>query len=142
LLQDYDYCPAARDAVWRHIVANGTLEGSAIDREDMGDAEMVYIESLAPVPLDSDAWDRDAGVLFDVAMLAEGNHPWPIPTTGDDDREAFDRAMDALEDFPAPVAGGAPFEPSPADLEDYHRWSEGLDRRREEDGRNPLYGYE
>ena len=37
-----------------------------------------------------------------------------------------------------PLAGGAPYEPTAEDLDDYRRWAEDLDRRRDE----CPYGYE
>jgi hypothetical protein len=124
LLKDYGYTPHARDAVWKHIVATGTLEGSAIEREDMVDAENVFLESLPAVSLDSEAWDRDTAVTFDSELLWRNEHPWPIPAVSDDDR-SFDAAMAAMEDLPAPIAGGAPrFEPTAEDLDWYRAQEE------------------
>jgi hypothetical protein len=139
VLRDRTYCPKARDQVVRWAIAEGTPTGCPyLDHEDEDAATEAFIAGMEAVSLDSDAWDRDTSVLFDVAMLAEGNHPFPLPHEGDDDRD-FDAAMAALEDLPLPISGGSPeaFEPSEADWADYHRWSEDLERR---DG--ALYGYE
>jgi hypothetical protein len=111
LLRDYDYTPHARDRVVLWIRAHGTPTGCPeLDREDEADAEMVFVAELEEVPFDSEAWDRDTGVLFDAAMLADGTHPWPIPAVGHDDREAFAEAMDAYDRAHPWPTGPGPLE--------------------------------
>jgi hypothetical protein len=64
--------------------ANGTPTGCPeLDREDEHDAEMVFIEGLEPVSFESEAWDRDRGVLFDAELLSLEQHPWPVPASDD-----------------------------------------------------------
>ena len=80
LLDDYHYSPHCRGRILAYTAAHGTPTGCPeLDREDEPDAEMVFVESLEPVDLTSEAWDRDRGVLFDAEMLATESHPWPIP---------------------------------------------------------------
>jgi hypothetical protein len=141
LLDDYHYSPHARDRIVRYTIAHGTPSGCPeLDREDESDACLVFESELEPVPYDSPAWERDTSVILDAAMLADGSHPFPIPTVGDDDRtEPDDFAAAALEDLDImPISGGAPdgdeaepFEPTAEDLADFGKWSEELDRRRE-----------
>jgi hypothetical protein len=130
-LRDHHYSAHAADRILGHVAATGCLASAAyLDREDEAEASEVFIGALPAVELDAEAWDRE-DVFLDAGLLADGRHPWPIPAVGDDDRE-FDAAMDALEDLPLPISGGAPEpEPSPEDLADYARWSEDLDRRRD-----------
>jgi hypothetical protein len=132
-LRDRHYSAHAADSILGHVAATGCLASAAyLDREDEAEASEVFIDALPEVAGDGPAWDRE-DVFLDAEMLAAGNHPWPIPAAGDDDRagpDDFDRAMMALEDLPLPISGGAP-EPSPEDLADYHAWSEDLDRRRD-----------
>jgi hypothetical protein len=132
LLDDYHYSPHARDAIVRHITATGCVtDAPGLDREDQADAEAVFVAELEPVPLSSDAWDRDTGVLFDAELLVTG-HPWPYgPQVGDDDRD-FDAAMAALEDLPTangwtplpPISGGAPLN---GDRDDFEAWLSQVD---------------
>jgi hypothetical protein len=101
-LSDHHYSIYAVEEIVGHVAAHGTLEGSGIEPEDEGEATEVFVDALPEVPFDSPAWDRDTGVLFDAAMLAGGNHPWPIPTLGDDDRTVppdADLVPPELEDF-------------------------------------------
>jgi hypothetical protein len=151
VLEDLGYSLHARDLAIRHAAATGCLVGSAIDPEDEGAATEAFIDALPEVPLDSPLWD-DPGVLLDAEMLASGSHPFPILAEGDDDRTApddFDHAMAALEDLPLPIAGGAPepYQPTEEDLQDYDRWLQDLERRRDRERtesiaavRKALYG--
>jgi hypothetical protein len=144
-LLEQRYSSHAIGRIESFVAVHGTLAGSMIEPEDEAEAEAVFVDALPAVPLDSDAWDRDQAVTFDAVMLAAGNHPWPTPAVGDDDRAApsdFDAAMDSLEDLPAPVCGGAPrYEPTPEDWASLRAWSEDLDRRRDA-ADSPMWGYE
>jgi hypothetical protein len=130
-LLDHSYSSHAIGRIEAHVATTGTLAGSMIEPEDEAGAEEAFTAALPAVDLDSDAWDRDTGVLFDVAMLAEGNHPWPIVGGPDDDRD-FDAAMAALEDLPTangwtplpPVSGGAPLD---GDRADFESWLDSVD---------------
>jgi hypothetical protein len=128
LLDEYGYSPTIRESICRYTAANGTPTGApGLDPEDEHDAELVFVAELEPVPFDSPAWDRDTSVILDAGMLADGTHPFPIPTVGDDDRaEPDDFAAAALEDLTLPpVCGGGPdddgpeFIPTESDWEDY-----------------------
>lgn len=159
LLSDYHYSPRGRAEVLEYVAREGTTAGCpSLDPEDHHDAEMVLEESFAEVPFDSPAWDRHQDVLFDAEMLADGNHPWPIPVVSDDDdrtdpedeifgtppipADLCDRFRDPhdwpdTDEWPAvpPICGGAPepepepFTPSDEDWEDYRRWAEEYERR-------------
>jgi hypothetical protein len=121
LLDEYGYSAFAKARIWAWTVANGTPTGCRyLDREDESDATDVFVASLPEVPFDSPAWDRDTSVIFDVEMLVEDNHPWPIPTVGDDDRTIPPDAdlvppevLELAELGLAPIGGGSP-EPEPA----------------------------
>jgi hypothetical protein len=150
LLEDYHYSPHARGQIVAHTAREGTPTGCAyLDREDEADASMVFESELEPVPYDSDVWDRDTGVLFDAAMLAEGNHPWPLVQDCSDDRtippdaDLLPPELDPDDDdgdlvvetiVVRPVCGGSeeaePYEPTAEDLRDYSAWSAELDARR------------
>jgi hypothetical protein len=142
-LLDHHYSSHAIGRIENFVAVHGTLAGSMIDPEDEPAAEETFCAALPAVPLDSAAWDRDSGVLFDVELLSRGIHPWPIPAVGDDDRaEPDDFAAAALEDLALPpVAGGSPddeSEPSEADWRDYSEWSEALEMERWYDERGGL----
>jgi hypothetical protein len=158
-LMRHDYITLDRWRIYDHVAVHGTLEGSAIEPSDMAQAEAVFVHALPAVEPDSEAWDRDTSLIMDVELLLRGEHPFPIPTVGDDDRagpDDFDRATDALADLPLllPISGGAPFEPGAADWDDYREWADRLDtleRPQEQDRREamgralpepPVYGYE
>ncbi len=158
LLEDYHYSQHARESICAYVAREGTVTGApGLDAEDEADASWVFENELEPVPFDSEAWDRDQGVIFDVELLIAGNHPWPLVQDQDDDRtrpdfDASRRAIAASDPLPAelpesfrlpsewndeplpPIRGGSdeaePFEPGPDDLADYAAWSEELDRRR------------
>ena len=156
-LMERDYTSHAIGKVFDHAAVNGTPTGSPyLDAEDEAGAEAAFVDALEPVPFDSPAWDGEV-MCLDAGMLAEGNHPWPIPTRpeDDDDRtippdaelvppEVLELAAAGL----APIAGGAPepFIPSAADWEDYRRWADETDAREElrapEARHNPMWGYE
>jgi hypothetical protein len=124
LLDDYHYSPHARGRILAYTAANGTPTGCPeLDREDEADAGMVFEESLEPVDFGSVAWDRSQDVLFDMEMLIEGNHPFPVPAYGDDDEDGL--AVDSLE--PRYTA---------EDEADYARWLR--DRERREPGPLPF----
>jgi hypothetical protein len=93
-----------------------------LEAEDEATAEEIFIEAMPPVPLDSESWDRQ-DMCLDAAMLAEGNHPWPIPLDCD--------------------AGCEPLPPIP-DLRDPSEWpaypSEADERWLRD--RSVMYGYE
>jgi hypothetical protein len=132
-LRERSYSAYAAERVLNQVAATCCLATAAyLDREDEAEATEVFIEALPEVAGDSPAWDRD-DMFLDAALLADGTHPWPIPTVADDDRtEPDDFAAAALEDLDIrPVCGGSeeaePFEPSPEDLADYGRYSEALD---------------
>jgi hypothetical protein len=112
--QNYSFRAAGE--VVAYVVREGTLAGSLIEPEDMALAEEMYVALLPDVPIDSDAWDRDQSVIFDVEMLAAGAHPWPLVQDVDDDRtEPDDLDVDA----------GSPPVPEMPDLRDPHAWPEG-----------------
>ncbi len=146
LLEDYHYSQHARESICAYVAREGTVTGApGLDAEDEADASWVFENELEPVPFDSEAWDRDQGVIFDVELLIAGNHPWPLVQDQDDDRTAPDfdasrRAIAASDPIPPlpPTSGGAPddepeFTPSPADWEDY---------RNHFDQHEPMFGYE
>jgi hypothetical protein len=150
LLEDCHYSRHARESICGHVAREGTLAGApGLDPGDEADAEMVFVAELESAPFDSEAWDRDQGVLFDAEMLAEGTHPWPIPAVGDDDRTippdaeledyaAWDARQERLmEEIRAlrPISGGAPvdgppYDPTPEDLADFAAWSDAVAMRR------------
>jgi hypothetical protein len=154
-----DYAQHYREAIGGHAARHGELAGAValglLDREDEETAEWIFVESLPEVPYDDPAWDRE-DVFLDAGMLADGTHPWPIPTTGDDDRTEPDGPEDGDRSIPAdavlvppdleaiaaalkPIAGGAPdddapeFIPTAADWEDYRNHFDEVEVR---------YGYE
>jgi hypothetical protein len=103
VLMERDYTSFAIGKVFDHLATQGTTAGCTyLDREDEEAVEAAFVDNLPELPAASGAWDRDTSVIFDVEMLAEGNHPFPIPAC-DDDRD---------------------FEPAEEDW----RWLESLDR--------------
>jgi hypothetical protein len=150
-LIDQHYSSHAIGRIEAYVATHGTLAGSMIEPEDEAGAEEAFVSALPELPADSEAWDRDTGVIFCTEWLADGSHPFPIPVIGDDDRtippdadllppeldpddddadiEAIGRFLQSLP----PIAGGAPapYEPTPEDLADMAAWSEDLERRRE-----------
>jgi hypothetical protein len=88
LLLDYHYSGHAIGRIAAYAAANGTPTGCPyLDREDEEDANMVFEREQEPVSFDSECWGRDTSVIFDVPLLTEGRHPWPIVGGPDDDRE-------------------------------------------------------
>jgi hypothetical protein len=131
-LMGKDYSSHAIARIFDHVATSGTLEGSLVEAEDMAEAEATFVDNLPELPADSECWDRDTSLIIDLDLLRRNEHPFPIPAVGDDDRD-FDAAMAALEDLNVPpVCGGGP-EPTEADLQDYGRWSEDIERRRNAD---------
>jgi hypothetical protein len=146
-LRERDYSAYAAERVLGHVAATGCLATAAyLDREDEEAATEAFVAALPDVAGDSPAWDRD-DVFLDVEMLRAGTHPAPFGPEPDGPDDG-DRSIPAgtvlvppvLEDMAAalpPISGGSPdddgpeFIPSPEDLQDYGRWSEDLDRRRE-----------
>jgi hypothetical protein len=108
---------------------HGTLAGApGLDPADEADCECAFVDALPAVPMDSDAWDRDTSVIFDAEWLSQGNHPWPVPAIGDDDR-AFDAAMEAYDaTMPLPAI---PDDRDPGDWAEYRRMFDRIDRDRE-----------
>jgi hypothetical protein len=112
-LMDQNYAQHSREAIVGYTALEGTPTGSVyLDREDEAAATEIFIEAMADVPIGSDLWD-DETFCFDAEMLAEGNHPWPIPTVGDDDRSV---PPDAALIPPELDADDAPYEPSAEDV--------------------------
>jgi hypothetical protein len=86
-LMERGYTSTAIGKVFDFAATQGTLAGCEwLDPEDEAAAEEAFVDALPALDPASEAWDRDTSVIFDVEMLAEGNHPWPIPAVGDDDR--------------------------------------------------------
>jgi hypothetical protein len=153
LLRGLDYTSHAETCILDHLACAGTTAGCAyIDAETEPAIEALFVHHLPEVPLDSACWDRDRSVRLDVDLLVRNEHPFPVPVedgTPYDDR-AFERFLDdavAVDptDLP-PIAGGAPFEPTAEDWDDYHAWCARVDmaealraagRRRE-----AMHGYE
>jgi hypothetical protein len=133
-LDDLGYSRHYVDQIIRHAAAAGTIVGSPVDPEDEAAVEAAFVEALDamnPVPYDDPAWDRDTAVIFDAAMLAAGNHPWPIPTDFDGAMAADDAAM-AMPD-PARLADWR----GPEEQAFYDAWL------RDRDGQPECkYGYE
>jgi hypothetical protein len=147
-LEQNHYSQHAREAVLSHTAREGTPTGSSyLETADEAGATEAFVDALPSVDASSESWDRE-DVVLDSAMLAEGNHPWPLVQDCDDDRTE-DLAAAALEDLAIPpVCGGSeeaePFEPTAEDLADFGRWSEDLERRREMAewyARNPLAAF-
>jgi hypothetical protein len=112
------------------VAVHGTLAGSMIDPEDEAVAEEEFVSALPAVAGDSEAWD-DPSVFLDIELLAAGRHPLPFGPEPEGDVRDF--AAAALEDLPLPsISGGAPepepFEPSPADWNDYRAHFDRVDR--------------
>jgi hypothetical protein len=125
LLEDHHYSAYAKARILAYTAREGTPTGCRyLDREDEADAEQVFADSLPAVPPDSPAWDRDTSVIFDVEMLAEGVHPWPIPTRPeDDDTRAVPPDAVLLPPELEPEFELDRFEPSPEDWEALRRWA-------------------
>ena len=163
-LLEQNYSQVIREAIGRHVHTHGELAGAVaaglLDREDEATATEVFIDALPDVPADSPAWEVP-DVILDVELLLAGVHPWPFTLTppelepddfdGPDVPDAGRSWSSHLAELiatgrtaaPPPISGGspdaAPFEPSPADLQDYAEWSAELDRRHAaaEAGRTP-----
>jgi hypothetical protein len=74
--------------IFDHAAVHGTLAGApGLDPADEAAVEEAFVDNLPELPADSEAWGRNQDVLFDVEMLLEGNHPWPLVQDCDDDRE-------------------------------------------------------
>jgi hypothetical protein len=83
----YDYNGHAIARIAWYIAAHGTATGCPeVDHGDLADIEMCYEESLPAVPYDRESWDRE-DCFLDTRLMASNEHPFPIPTTGEDDRE-------------------------------------------------------
>jgi hypothetical protein len=171
LMHEMDYNPHYARAIADHAGREGELSGAVaaglLDREHEDDATEIFVESLADVPPDSLAWTHP-GIYLDVDSLLEGGRPdrsippdavllppeldpeGPYAPTAEDLAdygawlEALDR--DQMAALVAPIAGGAPFEPTAedvADMEAHWKFTEKQDaRRRAENARNALWGYE
>jgi hypothetical protein len=149
LLIERDYTQLARESICRHAYREGTLEGAGyLDADDRAEADEVFIAALEPVPYDSPEWgdpdglDVEAGCkpLPELPDLRDP-HDWPDVGYGQapDEHWRHPHSSDGAGPLP-PLSGGAP-EPTAEDLEDYGRWSEDLDRRREAEDfyrRHPL----
>jgi hypothetical protein len=147
-LLDQRYSSHAIGRIEGHVAVHGTLAGSMIEPEDEAAAEEAFAEGLDAVSADSAAWDRP-DAFIDVESLLEPRRAVAAEPPAEDRSIPAGAAImpPELDDDPpgiAPISGGAPepFEPSPADWEDYHRWSEERDRPRTEDEQTPWYGYE
>jgi hypothetical protein len=109
-----------RKAILAHAAAEGTPTGSPyLEREDEAEATEAFVGALPDVPLDDPSWD-DPTFVFDAEMLAEGNHPWPIPTRPEDDD---DRSVPPDAVLMPPELEPEGFEPTTEDLEDLRRWA-------------------
>jgi hypothetical protein len=81
-LEQNHYSQHARERILAHTAAEGCPFGSpCIELEDEAGASGAFLRALPAVPYDDPAWD-DESVILDVAMLAAGTHPFPMP---DDD---------------------------------------------------------
>lgn len=111
-LMKKDYSSHAIGKIFNFVAVHGTLYGSIIEPEDEEEAESIFVANLPEVPDSSDSWDRDQSVIFDVELLSNGNHPWPLVQDVDDDRR----------------------EPTDDDWKDY--------RRHFDSDEAPMWGYE
>jgi hypothetical protein len=136
-LLEQRYSSHAIGRIERYVAVHGTLAGSLIEPEDEAAAEEAFVEALDAVPSDSDAWDRPDAFLDVESLLDPRSAVGVEPPAGDrsipPDAAIVPPELD--DDLPCvtPISGGAPepFQPSPEDWEDYHRWSEDLGRQRD-----------
>jgi hypothetical protein len=126
-LEDRHYTPHARDRILAYAAARGTPTGSPdLEAGDEAEATEAFVGGLPDVPPDDPAWDDQTFVL-DAEMLAEGNHPWPIPTRPEDDD---DRSMPPDAVLMPPELEREGFDPTPEDLEDLRRWEQEIEAGR------------
>jgi hypothetical protein len=82
------YSSHAIGRVYDYMAVHGTAAGAPmLDPEDEEAVECAFVNHLPEVDPSSESWDRDTSVIFDMGMLLEGNHPWPLIQDCDDDRE-------------------------------------------------------
>jgi hypothetical protein len=132
-LIDASYSSHAIGRIQRYVAVHGTLAGSIVEPEDEAGAEEAFTGAIEPVPLDSDAWDRE-DVFMDAGLLWRGEHPLPFGPEPDGDPDAPDANPHlrfpgnlslALRRAVPPISGGAPLD---GDRADFEAWLEQVDR--------------
>lgn len=134
-LADAHYSQHARERIVSFAAAEGTLTGSPyLEAEDEADATDTFIGALPAVAGDNPAWD-DQTVILDARLLADGNHPWPIPIVSDDDDRTIPPELDPEEEEtgefgPPPGIDPEPYEPTEEDMAELRRWELETEGRR------------
>ena len=111
-LLDKDYSAHAVDRILGHVGATGCLATAEyLDREDEEAATEAFVEALAAIPYDAEAWDEPDAYIDAESIL-----------------EAIDRRRIPRGAVLIPPELESEYEPTAEDLAEYGHWLEGLDR--------------
>ena len=139
-LREQDYTRRSRDGIAAHIREHGELSGAVPSTwtvKTSSRATEIFVESLPPVPPESDDWgDEGQWTPSDAYRIEppELDDEFDVPDAPDYSvtlEPGYREALEADGILILPISGGAdptPFAPSEQDWQDYREYSEWLDR--------------